>query len=77
MNKRLPEVAAAIKQHDTTGMAESFEQIENRLKEVLISVGAAYPIERSPILLPLAFLMRSKGSQPIPVPGQVDSTRSA
>ena len=44
MNKRLPEVATAIKQHDTTGMAETFEQISKRLKELLISVGSAYPV---------------------------------
>ena len=43
MNKRLPEVATAIKQNDTTGMAETFEQISKRLKELLISVGSAYP----------------------------------
>ena len=41
MNKRLPEVAAAIKQHDTTGMAESFEQICERLKSFFLSAGWA------------------------------------
>ena len=59
MNKRLPEVAAAIKQHDTTGMAESFEQIENRLKEVLISVGAAYPDGSNILIVTHAFLMKT------------------
>lgn len=59
MNKRLPEVAAAIKQHDTTGMAESFEQIENRLKEVLISVGAAYPGGSNILIVTHAFLMKT------------------
>ena len=43
MNKRPPEVSAAIKLHDTTGMAESFEQINDRLKQLLISVEVAYP----------------------------------
>lgn len=34
LNKRLPDVAAAIYEHDTTGMAESFSDIANRLKGV-------------------------------------------
>lgn len=59
MNKRLPEVAAAIKQHDTTGMAESFEQIENRLKEVLISVGTTYPDGSNILVVTHAFLMKT------------------
>ena len=59
MNKRLPEVAVAIKQHDTTGMAESFEQIENRLKEVLITVGAAYPDSSNILVVTHAFLIKT------------------
>ena len=59
MNKRLPEVAAAIKQHDTTGMAESFEQIENRLKEVFITVGAAYPDSSNILVVTHAFLIKT------------------
>ena len=61
MNKRLPEVAAAIKQHDTTGMAESFEQIENRLKEVLITVGAAYPDGSNILVVTHAFFNENSG----------------
>ena len=34
LNRRLPDVAAAICQHDTTGVAESFADISNRLKSV-------------------------------------------
>lgn len=34
LNKRLPDVAAAIYEHDTTGMAEPFSDIANRLKGV-------------------------------------------
>lgn len=34
LNKRLPDVATAIYEHDTTGMAESFTDIANRLKSV-------------------------------------------
>ncbi len=35
LNRRLSDVAAAIFEHDTTGMAESFEDISYRLKDVL------------------------------------------
>lgn len=38
LNKRLPEVAAAIMQHDMTGMTEPFEQIGSRLKNVFIDI---------------------------------------
>ena len=34
LNKRLPDVADAIYEHDTTGMAEPFQTIESRLKSV-------------------------------------------
>ena len=36
LNRRLPEVADAIYEHDTTGMAETFPVIENRLKTVFL-----------------------------------------
>ncbi|MDE7207640.1 MAG: histidine phosphatase family protein [Lachnospiraceae bacterium] len=35
LNERLPDVSAAIQEHDTTGMAESFADISDRLKGVL------------------------------------------
>lgn len=38
LNKRLPDVAMAIYEHDTTGMAEPFNNISNRLKGVLIDI---------------------------------------
>lgn len=38
LNKRLPDVAMAIHEHDTTGMAEPFTDISNRLKNVLIDI---------------------------------------
>ena len=34
LNERLSDVAAAIYEHDTTGMAEPFQTIESRLKSV-------------------------------------------
>lgn len=36
LNVRLPDVADAIFKHDTTGMAELFSTIENRLKSVFL-----------------------------------------
>lgn len=59
MNKRLPEVATAIKQHDTTGMAETFEQISKRLKELLMSVGSAYPDGSNILVVTHAFFMKT------------------
>ena len=59
MNKRLPEVATAIKQNDTTGMAETFEQISKRLKELLMSVGSAYPDGSNILVVTHAFLMKT------------------
>lgn len=38
LNKRLPDVAAAIYEHDTTGMAEPFTDIANRLKGVVEAI---------------------------------------
>ncbi|RAZ94382.1 hypothetical protein DK853_35455, partial [Klebsiella oxytoca] len=34
LNERISDVAAAIYEHDTTGMAEPFQTIESRLKSV-------------------------------------------
>lgn len=38
LNKRLPDVASAILEHDTTGMAEPFDQIADRLQAALIDI---------------------------------------
>lgn len=38
LNKRLPDVAMAIYEHDTTGMAEPFADILNRLRSVLVDI---------------------------------------
>lgn len=38
LNKRLPDVAMAIYKHDTTGTAESFSDISNRLKNVFFDI---------------------------------------
>jgi probable phosphoglycerate mutase len=59
MNRRLPDVAAAIQQHDTTGTAESFEQISERLKSVLVSVGSSYPDGSNILVVTHAFLIKT------------------
>ena len=59
MNRRLPEVAAAIQQHDTTGMAESFEQISKRLKSLLLSAGSSYPDGSNILIVTHAFLIKT------------------
>ncbi len=38
LNRRLPDVAMAIYEHDTTGMAEPFTDIANRLNSVLVDI---------------------------------------
>lgn len=38
LNKRLSDVATAIYEHDTTGMAEPFADISNRLRSVFIDI---------------------------------------
>ena len=38
LNRRLPDVATAIHDHDTTGMTESFSNIANRLKSIFIEI---------------------------------------
>lgn len=38
LNRRLPDVSMAIYEHDTTGMAEPFTDIANRLNSVLVDI---------------------------------------
>ena len=38
LNERLPDVADAIYEHDTTGMAEPFQTIEERLKAAFVDI---------------------------------------
>lgn len=59
MNRRLPEVAAAIQQHDTTGMTESFEQISERLKSFLLSAGSSCPDGSNILIVTHAFLVKT------------------
>lgn len=59
MNKRLPEVAAVIQQHDTTGMTESFEQIGERLKGFFLSIGSSHPDGSNILIVTHAFLIKT------------------
>lgn len=59
MNRRLPEVAAVIKEHDTTGMAEPFEQIKKRLTEALISAGASQTTDGNILIVTHAFAIKT------------------
>lgn len=52
LNKRLPDVASVIYHHDTTGMAESFENILSRLKNAFLDFTQnELPDENSNILV--------------------------
>lgn len=59
MNKRLPEVAEAIRQHDTTGLAESFEQISKRLKSFLVDAASSLPNDSNVLIVTHAFSMKT------------------
>ena len=38
LNQRLPDIAAALYEHDTTGMAETFQEIKERLKAAFVDI---------------------------------------
>lgn len=52
LNERLSDVADAIYEHDTTGMAEPFQIIEERLKAALVDISQSHGMgENSNILI--------------------------
>ena len=51
LNKRLPDVADAIYEHDTTGMAEPFQTIEERLKAAFVDVVQRHGMEENTNIL--------------------------
>lgn len=51
LNKRLPDVAMAIYEHDTTGMAEPFTDISNRLRSVFIDIAHNESLKESSNIL--------------------------
>lgn len=51
LNVRLPDVADAIFKHDTTGMAELFSTIENRLKSVFLDAVQKRKVEKDSNIL--------------------------
>ena len=63
LNKRLPDVAAAIYEHDSTGMAEPFTAIASRLKGVLedIAQNESYNENGSILVVTHAFAIKTLG----------------
>lgn len=59
MNRRLPEVAQAIQQHDTTGTTESFVQIRNRLVDALKSASITQSPESNILIVTHAFAIKT------------------
>lgn len=51
LNERLPDVADAIYEHDTTGMAEPFRTIEERLKAAFADIVRGYGMEENTNIL--------------------------
>ena len=51
LNQRLPDVADAIYEHDTTGMAEPFRAIESRLKSVFADIVESHGMEENANIL--------------------------
>ncbi len=52
LNERLPDVADVIRKHDTTGMAEPFQTIEERLKSAFMDMAQRHGVgENSNILV--------------------------
>ncbi len=59
MNNRLPEVAAEIHSHDTTGTTETFEQIEKRLIDALVSFSTTHPNGSNLLIVTHAFAIKT------------------
>lgn len=51
LNERLPDVADAIYEHDTTGMAEPFQTIEERLKAAFVDIVQRHGMEENTNIL--------------------------
>ena len=49
LNERLPDVADAIYEHDTTGMAEPFQTIEERMKAVFMDMAQRHGVGKTVI----------------------------
>ena len=51
LNQRLPDVADVIYEHDTTGMAEPFQAIEERLKATFVDIVQRHGMEENTNIL--------------------------
>ena len=61
LNERLPDVAGAIHEHDTTGMAEPFHAIKKRLKSVFVEAAHKYEGQKDSnvLIVPHAFAIKT------------------
>lgn len=59
MNRRLPEVAEAIRSHDETRTAESFQSIANRAMEFLQDAAKLHGIDSNILVVTHAFLIKT------------------
>lgn len=51
LNESLPDVADAIYRHDTTGMAEQFQTIEERLKSAFVDMAQSHEVKENSNIL--------------------------
>lgn len=61
LNERLPDVADAIYDHDTTGMAEPFQKIEESLKAAFVDIVQRHGMEENTniLIVPHAFAIKT------------------
>ena len=71
LNKRLPDVADAIYEHDTTGMAEPFQTIEERLKAAFVDTAQRHGMEKSSNILIVTHALAIKTIIHLFAPGQL------
>ena len=60
LNKRLPDVADAIYEHDTTGMAEPFQTIEERLKAAFMDMAQRHGVRENSNILVVTYAFAIK-----------------
>lgn len=71
LNERLPDVADAIYEHDTTGMAEPFQKIEERLKAVFVDIVQSNGMEENTNILIVTHAFAIKTIFHLFAPGQL------
>lgn len=71
LNERLPDVADAIYEHDTTGMAEPFQTIASRLKSVFADIVQSHGMEENANILIITHAFAIKTIFHLFAPGQL------